>query len=832
MVLEAIRYARGSLQLLEQRGLPATAAWVEVPDAAAGHAAIRDMTVRGAPAIAIAAALSLAVELARGGAGAQLADAAAAAAAVAARLDFLATSRPTAVNLFEAVGRLKAAAAAAAAAPGATAPSVAEAVIAAAEAMLAADGAANRAMGAHGAAALLAAAAARGRPAARGGGLCVLTHCNTGALATAAFGTALGVVRALAAQGRLERCFCTETRPYNQGARLTAYELAADGLPATLVVDSAAAALMAAGRVDAVVVGADRVAANGDTANKIGTLSLALAAAAHDVPFFVAAPTTTLDGALPDGAAIPIEERSAEEITHFRGERVAAAGVDVWNPAFDVTPARLLEGIITERGLVPRAAGGAGGAFDVRGWLAAAEVGDSVGAAPATAAAPAPAPLPTAPGYVQLDAAGVRAYVAARPALAARVGPPAGAAAWSVEEVSDGNLNYVFIIKGPAGGICVKQAPPFVRCVGEAWPLAQDRARIEAAALAEHGRLAPGRVPALLTIDGSMCALAMEFLAPPALILRKGLIAGETYPHLAAHLSSLLARTLFGTSLLALPSDTFRALAARFANTDMCRLTEQVIFTDPYYEAQHNRHTSPELDADAAALRADAPAKAAAAALKARFAGGAQALLHGDLHTGSLMVTPEHTWAIDPEFAFVGPIGFDVGKVLANLLLALFASDGLASVEKPRTAQRAWLRETASAVWEGFAAEFVALWDEGVAAEGGAGGGALAPAALFGDAAPGGGAARAAAQRALLAGVWADAVGFAGAAMVRRVVGIAHVEDLEAIEPRAARAACERRALRFGRRLLVEGAHAPGDARALVAAADAARADGAQPYFA
>jgi 5-methylthioribose kinase len=830
MVLEAIRYARGSLQLLEQRGLPAAAAWVEVPDAAAGHAAIRDMTVRGAPAIAIAAALSLAVELARGGAGTQFADARAAAAAVAARLDFLATSRPTAVNLFEAVGRLKAAAAAAAAAPGATAPSVVEAAIAAAEAMLAADGAANREMGAHGATALLAAAAARGRPAAPGGGLCVLTHCNTGALATAAFGTALGVVRALAAEGRLERCFCTETRPYNQGARLTAYELAADGLPATLVVDSAAAALMAAGRVDAVVVGADRVAANGDTANKIGTLSLALAAAAYGIPFFVAAPTTTLDGALPDGAAIPIEERSAEEVTHFRGERVAAAGVDVWNPAFDVTPARLLEGIITERGLVPRAAGGA---FDVRGWLAAAEVGDAVDAAPAAAAAAAaPAPLPTAPGYCQLDAAGARAYVAARPALAARVGPPAGAAAWSVEEVSDGNLNYVFIVKGPAGGICVKQAPPFVRCVGEAWPLAQDRARVEAAALAEHGRLAPGRVPALLAADGPMCALAMEFLAPPALILRKGLIAGEVYSRLAAHLSSLLARTLFGTSLLALPSDTFRALAARFANTDMCRLTEQVIFTDPYYDAQYNRHTSPELDADAAALRADAPAKAAAAALKARFAGGAQALLHGDLHTSSLMVTSEETWAIDPEFAFMGPIGFDVGKVLANLLLALFASDGLATVEEPRTAQRAWLRETAAAVWEGFAAEFVALWDAGVAAEGGGGGGALAPAALFGDAAPGGGAARAAAQAVLLAGVWADAVGFAGAAMVRRVIGIAHVEDLEAIEPRGARAACERRALRFGRRLLVEGAPALGDARALVAAADAARADGAQPYFA
>ncbi len=203
----------------------------------------------------------------------------------------------------------------------------------------------------------------------------MLTHCNTGSLATAGYGTALGVLRALATDGRLGSVYATETRPYNQGARLTAYELVHDGLqPATLIADSAAAALMAAGKVDAVVVGADRVAANGDTANKIGTYSLAIAAKYHsasrmppcialrvprqlrcaaavraDIPFFVAAPCTTLDPATRDGGSIRIEERSPEELTHARGERVAALGIGVWNPAFDVTPAALITVRCNER---------------------------------------------------------------------------------------------------------------------------------------------------------------------------------------------------------------------------------------------------------------------------------------------------------------------------------------------------------------------------------------------------------------------------------------------------------------------------------------------------
>jgi 5-methylthioribose kinase len=293
---------------------------------------------------------------------------------------------------------------------------------------------------------------------------------------------------------------------HNAGARLTAFELVHDGLPATLICDSAAAALMGAGRVDAVVVGADRVVANGDTANKIGTYALGIAAAHHGLPFFVAAPTTTLDADLEDGRAIVIEQRPPEEITHFRGARVAADGVGVWNPCFDVVPGSLVEGIVTERGVVPRDPDGEG--HGVRpfmralGLWAPAAAGDGGAAANGNggggAAAPAGAEEGGEAGSVlgrPLGPDGVRAYVAARPGLAAHVGPPESSASWDVDVRTDGNINFVYLITGPAGGLCVKESLPYVRCVGESWPLSRDRCRIEAEALRLQHRLAPEHVP-------------------------------------------------------------------------------------------------------------------------------------------------------------------------------------------------------------------------------------------------------------------------------------------------------------------------------------------------
>lgn len=291
---------------------------------------------------------------------------------VEASFEHLKQSRPTAVNLFEAADRFTEMAKGLV-----TAPSVEEMkaqLVAAMEGLLEADIADNKAIGSHGAKAILA-----GVP--EGTKVRVLTHCNTGSLATAGYGTALGVIRALHESRDLERAFCTETRPYNQGARLTAYELVHEEIPATLITDSSAAALMVGKGLHAIVVGADRVVANGDTANKIGTYSLAVLAKHHGVPFYVAAPTTSIDVSLPQGSLINIEERSAREISHSQSVQVTLHSLNyfnhalqvvpndihIWNPAFDVTPAALITGIITEHGVITKSQDDT--VFDVKGFV-------------------------------------------------------------------------------------------------------------------------------------------------------------------------------------------------------------------------------------------------------------------------------------------------------------------------------------------------------------------------------------------------------------------------------------------------------------------------------
>jgi methylthioribose-1-phosphate isomerase len=290
------------------------------------------MRIRGAPALGVAAAYALAlgarefVGSDRVAFGAHLEQVAAA----------IRATRPTAVNLFWGVDRARAVATAAL--PDGIAAAQ-EALVALANDLAREDVARNRRIGAHGAP--LVPDEAR-----------VLTHCNAGALATVGYGTALGVVRGAVEAGKRLHVLVDETRPFLQGSRLTAWELQADGIPLTLITDSMAGHFMARGQVDLVVVGADRIAANGDVANKIGTYGLAVLAHAHGIPFYVAAPTSTVDSSLATGAAIPIEERSAEEVTHIAGRRIAPAGVAVANPAFDVTPARYVTAIITEEGVL------------------------------------------------------------------------------------------------------------------------------------------------------------------------------------------------------------------------------------------------------------------------------------------------------------------------------------------------------------------------------------------------------------------------------------------------------------------------------------------------
>jgi methylthioribose-1-phosphate isomerase len=292
------------------------------------------MVVRGAPAIGVSAAYGIALGALR--------TTAATAAEFAPEFDRicarLAATRPTAVNLFWAIDRVKGLFAGLLAA-GATLGQIKEKILAEAHAMYEEDIAACKAMGAFGGALLPD----------EGG---VLTHCNAGALATCGYGTALGVIRSAVEQGKRIHVFADETRPFLQGARLTAWELMADGIPTTVICDNMAASLMRQGRIQAVVVGADRIAANGDTANKIGTYNVAILAKEHGIPFYVAAPWSTIDLATPTGDSIPIEERPEVEVTHHGGKQLTPNGVGICNPAFDVTPARYITAIVTERGVL------------------------------------------------------------------------------------------------------------------------------------------------------------------------------------------------------------------------------------------------------------------------------------------------------------------------------------------------------------------------------------------------------------------------------------------------------------------------------------------------
>ena len=328
--IRPIRWTGEALELLDQRHLPFAADYVQCRSSDEVAAAIHALTVRGAPAIGIAAAWGV-VLAARA---VDAPDGAQAARTLEPAMDRLNAARPTAVNLAWALARMRRALAAAG-------PDWRHVLEREARAIEAEDLAANRRMGALGAALI-----------APGSG--VLTHCNTGSLATAGFGTALGVIRAGVASGRIGQVFAGETRPWNQGARLTVWELQQDGIDATLVADAAASHLMKSGRVQWVVVGADRICANGDTANKIGTYQLAIAARHHGVKFMVAAPSSTVDMATPTGDAIEIEERDPAELLAHRGERTVAEGIQAWNPVFDVTPHALIDAIVTERGVVER----------------------------------------------------------------------------------------------------------------------------------------------------------------------------------------------------------------------------------------------------------------------------------------------------------------------------------------------------------------------------------------------------------------------------------------------------------------------------------------------
>jgi 5-methylthioribose kinase len=390
-------------------------------------------------------------------------------------------------------------------------------------------------------------------------------------------------------------------------------------------------------------------------------------------------------------------------------------------------------------------------------------------------------------------------------------GPPA---AWQVREVGDGNLNLVFIVEGRAGSVCVKQALPYVRVAGPGWPMSPQRAYFEQAYFRSVAPYVGAAVPKIHHYDPQLQCIVMERLSPH-IILRQGLIAGRRYPRVARDIGEYVARACFFTSDLARPFEQKMEGIALFAhNQPLLRITVDLIFAEPYFAAQRNRHTSPQLDEAARTLRLDGAVKAAAAGFGHKFLSCPQALIHGDLHSGSVMVTATDSRVIDPEFAFYGPIGFDLGAFFANLLLSWYSQPGHAADADDRTAYRDWILEQARVFWTAFHDRFVTLWSE-------AGEGDAFSKRIFGE--RGDETALARARADFMKSLFADMLGFGACKMIRRILGFAHVLDLDGIADTSMRARCESAALAMATTLL----KAPAQFRSIDDVIDAVARQGA-----
>jgi 5-methylthioribose kinase len=509
-------------------------------------------------------------------------------------------------------------------------------------------------------------------------------------------------------------------------------------------------------------------------------------AKAHSVPFYVAAPITTIDLKLSTGDDIPIEERPARELLE---SSKAPDNMPVWNPAFDVTPAKYISGIVTERGVI--LPDPVTGEFDVKGFV---QEGKGIGE---TTAASGPPKLQTPTGYVEQNVNSLPDYLARNVPKAMEVLGTSKSEDLECVEMGDGNLNLVFIVGNKKDAskpkVIVKQALPYVRCVGESWPLSVQRAYYEYKALAVEKEACPEFVPELYHFSKPNALIVMQYFAPPIIILRKGLIEGIRYPTMASDMGTFCAKTLFKTSGFALGTTALRKEVEFWTtNTEMCALTEQVVFTEPYITAPNNRWTSPQLDADKKAIEEDAELKTAAAGWKTKFVTETQALIHADLHSGSVIAAPGpgQTFVIDPEFAFYGPAGFDTGAFVGNLFLAYVSQDGHSNdADYPE-----WILNQIEIFWETYCREFIALWNDPEQHTG-----FVYGRVTLQDECE-------VCQKEYLSSMLTDTLGFAGMKMLRRIVGIAHVEDLDSIEDEDVRALCERRGLAIAKTLIKEAA--------------------------
>jgi 5-methylthioribose kinase len=398
-------------------------------------------------------------------------------------------------------------------------------------------------------------------------------------------------------------------------------------------------------------------------------------------------------------------------------------------------------------------------------------------------------------GYHILDAENLVDFLAGLQQVCALLG--ARPQTWRIREVGDGNLNNVFIVEGTHGSLCVKQALPYVRAAGPSWPMSPERAFFENSYYQAVAPYVGESIPRIHHFDPALYCTVMERLSPH-IILRHGFIAGQRYPTLARDVGEYVARACFFTSDFAWPFERKLEAMALFAgNKPLIRITVDLVFSEPYLLSTRNHHTSPQLDELASDFRRDGPLKLAAARFGQKFLTETQALLHGDLHSGSVMVTQCDSRVIDPEFAFYGPIGFDLGAFFGNLLLAWYAQPGHATRDDDRIGYQEWILEQAKEFWESFRRRFLALWAAHA-------NGDAYPAPMFSsleDAA-----ALRSARSAFVESLFADMLGFGACKMIRRILGFAHVIDLDSIQDATLRAGCEAGALSLARTVLTHPA--------------------------
>ncbi len=398
--------------------------------------------------------------------------------------------------------------------------------------------------------------------------------------------------------------------------------------------------------------------------------------------------------------------------------------------------------------------------------------------------------------YAALDNSTVLDYLRTVTALEGILPPDADL---SAREVGDGNLNQVFIVQGrsqdgtPSGSVVLKQALPYLRVAGESWPLTRERMRFETQALVKHNELAPGLAPEVYHFDNEMSLVVMEDLSALE-VMRRPLVARKRFPHFADHISTFLARTLFFTSDLYLTGLEKKELQAIFINPHLCKIQEDFVFTNPFMESAEN-HWNPLIDDEVQAVRRDGELKLAIAELKEGYMTRGQALIHSDLHTGSIMADAEHTRVIDPEFAFYGPMGFDIGAVLENLVLNYLSHFAHTPDGAVRREYQEYLLSLVREIWMEFARKFDELWANNNRGE-------LAPTKYWDFA--GGDAAFAEFRRRYIARLLQDTAGYGGCKFLRRMMGIVSVWDFNSIADPAQRAIPERYAVQIGRRWVLE----------------------------